>query len=217
MIEILRIGLKYKKPISRLSIEDKAYILDWLFNLSNDENYEIRDDSIWDLLFLIQKENENMSHKAEIWKGWWKYWKLGAEYWKLGWRPINNPPKGEINNPPKEPPKEKEKEKEKDNLIEKIIKLYPEKNILITTFFEKLINSKINLEEKITDDFIIKIYNKINECYKNRLDLSPSDFKNEIIRFIDWHSEKESEFKNTIMRIHTWFLSNNQTKIWKKN
>jgi len=46
MIEIIRIPIKFHKSISRLSIEEKAYVFTGLFALSNDENYLIRDDAI---------------------------------------------------------------------------------------------------------------------------------------------------------------------------
>ena len=67
MIEIIRINSKYKKSISRLSMEEKAYVLEWIFTLSNWEDFEITDSAGWDVLELIHLENEKMCIKA-IWK-----------------------------------------------------------------------------------------------------------------------------------------------------
>jgi len=113
MIEIIRIGNKFKKPISRLDNNDKAYILDWIFCLALGEKYEIKDTVAGDLLELIQYENAKMSEKADKWKSGWKLW----------WRPkktLRDNPMGKPLGKPKEKEKEKEKDKDKEKVKEKV-------------------------------------------------------------------------------------------------
>ena len=129
MIDIIRINLKYKKSLSRLSVEEKAYILDWIFAFANWDDIEIQDTSAGDILELINNENELMFNMATKWKKWWQLW---GKYWKLWWRPkkttlkdVENPPRDIKENPPrfeKKTPKVKESNIKESNIKEYKVK-----------------------------------------------------------------------------------------------
>lgn len=128
-IEIIRLSTKFEKSISRLSNDEKAYILSGLFSLSIWREFEIRDDTVWDLLSLIHFENKKMSEKAISKK--WKKDKIKNTKNPTGVSDKTPKDEEEYNNAPMVQPmvqpmvdpmggtKEKEKEKVKENIKEK--------------------------------------------------------------------------------------------------
>lgn len=175
MIDIIRINAKYKKALSRLTEKEKAYILDWIFSFANDEFFEIKDSSAWDLLELINWENELMCIKA-IWKT--KYNENKAKnpmvepmVWPMVW-PMESAKVKESNI--------KESKVNKSNIIIKETKhkYWEYKNVLLTDkqkdkFIEDFWESVFYKYVKIVDEYIqvtwkvYKDHNLVMRKFKN--------------------------------------------------
>lgn len=203
--QIIRLPKKYWELFNTMTNEEAGKLIKCLFDL-DDCNL------IWltkTYFNIIKVDICNMSQCA-----------INGQKW---WRPKTKKTPGYENKKPQDIESNnqyedniKESNINKDNIKEIIIKEIPEKNILITMFFEKLLNSDIILNETLDINFILKINSKLKEIFELRKDFTGETFKMELIRFIDHHSWRKNTFANTLNRLNTWFFKNNQNKKWKK-
>ena len=209
-MDILRIPIKFGKPISRLSSEERGYIFSSLFSLANGEEIDHRDDNVGDLLDLIWFECLKMWEWADIWSKQW-------HHWKKGWRPKKTPlglenetprgnPKGNSNSKNKYKDKEKDKEEVNNEIIE-----YYEDIRNNDTLFWQLVDYWTKLwytpakDETLTslDEYIWKVFtdNKVNIDTAKWVDTA----KSALYRWYtywkdDWTKIKnfKTKFSNTI-------------------
>ena len=149
MIDILRVPIRYKKWLDRLSNEDKGYVFWTLLSMCEWEVPELREDYIGDMVSLIFRDCNMINDKAEVGKQSWHLW---WEYGKLWGRP-KKPPQGVNVKPPT--PFSHNPRKERKGIEEKGIERNTDTNtcVLFDTFWKEYPNKiwKPNALKKYKD------------------------------------------------------------------